>query len=238
VQHLLIINGWSANAHFWDDFIAGLQGDYLCEVIDLEQGMTLDESMQLIDDHIFENSLILGWSLGGTLAAYYAANSGKVFRGLILLQSSPCFVAQKGWAAGLPLDEFQSIYRLVVDQDFKLLVRHFTHLLVNGSDQHKVDRRFLKLRYTEQGLDDNGSLQAGLNLLSNLDVRESLSRINVPCLHVFGQQDALVSVLQVDEIKALVPAHRFNIIDDMAHFPCGAYREAVQTCLNNFVNDL
>jgi len=238
VYHLLIVNGWSANSHFWDAFIHDLPDAYSCQLIDLDSTMGLTDCCELIDSYVQDNTLLMGWSLGGMLAAKYAALSARRFLGLITLQASPCFVEKGGWPYALAIGELLVLRDVVKNHNLKLLVRNFSSLLVNGSKQYKVDRRQLKPVYTESKLCSVSALLSGLDLLLNLDLREDYQNINVPFMGLFGEQDALVSVRQVEDIKMLSPKHDFFVINDMAHFPCGAHRQQVIEHLKSFVDAL
>jgi len=235
VYHLLIINGWSANSHFWDTFIDDLPDLYSCQVIDLDSTMDLTDCCELIDSYVQDNTLLMGWSLGGMVAAKYAALSTKRFLGVITLQATPCFVEKTDWPYALPVDELKSLRGVVESNNLKLLIRNFSNLLVSGSQQYKEDRRQLKPIYTEGNLCSVSALLLGLDLLLKLDLRKDYQNIKVPFMAIFGEHDVLVSVKQVDEIKALFPVHEFHVINGMAHFPCGAHRQQVLERLECFV---
>jgi len=235
--HLLLINGWSVNERVWQDFIADLPESYICQVIDLDQNKTLSEWLELIDQTVSENTVLMGWSLGGTLAIQYAASTNKSFLALVALQTNPCFLAKGGDTVGLDSKELEALNTLVSDEPSKrkALVRQFTHLLVKGSLAHKEDRRSLKLNYSETALPDVVVLRSGLKFLTDLDVRQALRLITQPCLHIYGRHDALVPV----EVSMLVqksnPHHQVQVIDEMAHLPCCAYRTDVISNLEKFL---
>jgi len=238
--HLLLINGWSANMRFWQDFIADLPESFSCQVIDLDQDKALNEWLELIDQSVSKNTVLMGWSLGGTLAIQYAASTNKSFLALVTLQTNPCFLVRRGNVVGLDSNEFDALNALVSDEPNKrkALVRQFTHLLVVGSLAHKEDRRNLKLNYSETALSDVEVLRSGLKFLADLDARQALTEVPQPCLHIYGRHDALVPV----EVSALVkknnPHHQVQVIDEMAHLPCCAYRTDVISSLDRFLEDI
>ena len=235
--HLLLINGWSAKAGFWQDFIADLSSSFTCEVIDLDQEKTLSEWLGLIDQSMRENTVLIGWSLGGSLAIQYAASTKKTFLALVTLQTNPCFIAQSGYTDAMNANEFRALNELVSDEQGKrkMLVRHFSHLLVNGSLAHKKDRRSLKQNYDELSLPNAVVLRSGLSILADLDVRQALTQVSQPCLHIYGRYDALVPVEVSNSVQKNNPHHQVYVINDMGHLPCCSYRAEVISGLEKFL---
>lgn len=245
MNHLLLINGWSANKNFWSNFSQDLSETFEVEILDIDEIKPLDEWLAQIDQKISNNTLLMGWSLGGNLAIKYASQSDKSFLGLITLQTNPCFIAQNQWLNGLAEIEFQTLYDMVGEGDKQSLVRRFSHLLVNGSSQHKSDRKELKLYYKESSLEEKETLLSGLNLLRHLDVRAVLADVHVPCVHLLGKQDALIPVAVKRDIEAILlrrningKAHHVDVIPCMGHLPCWAYRADILIRIKEFMKSL
>ena len=243
--HLLLINGWSANADFWDEFSKDLSAQFTVQIINIDQTKSLDEWFELVDQNISSNTLLMGWSLGGNLAIKYASVSQKEFLGLITLQTNPCFIAQNQWDNALAVAEFLALYDLVKKGDKKALVRRFTHLLVNGSAQHKNDRKQLKECYSEVVIKESGILLSGLDLLRELDVRDALIRVSLPCLHILGKEDALIPAGVEADINALMfnrgsacQNHQVKVLPEMAHLPCWAHRPEILMNIKEFVKTI
>ena len=158
MKDLLLINGWSANSEFWAELSNDLSLQYRVQIINIDQTKSIDQWLTLIDQNIKNNTLLIGWSLGGNLAIKYASLAQKKILGLITLQTNPCFIRQQQWPNALNFSEFSELYGLVKQGDKKMFVRRFTHLLVNGSLQHKADRMQLKTCYSEASLVDDAIL--------------------------------------------------------------------------------
>ena len=243
--HLLLINGWSANADFWVEFSKDLSAQFTVQIIDIDQTKSLDEWLGLVDQNISSNTLLMGWSLGGNLAIKYASSSQKEFLGLITLQTNPCFIAQNQWANALPLSEFSALYDLVKEGDKKALVRRFTHLLVNGSKQYKSDRKQLKTCYSEVTIRESATLLSSLDLLRDLDVRNALIKVSLPCLHILGKKDVLIPAEVETDINDLIcensrnrQNHQVKVLAEMAHLPCWGHRSEILMDIKNFVKTL
>jgi len=243
--HLLLINGWSANADFWGDFSNDLPDQFELQVIDLNQEKTLGEWLEVIDQNVTNNTLLMGWSLGGAFAIQYAAISKKPFLGLITLQTNPCFIAKDSWPHGLAKSEFEMLYDLVLQSvesgEMASVIRRFSHLLVDGSLKHKGDRRNLKKCYSEITLANARALLSGLVFLCDFDLRQVLPKVSLPSLHLFGEQDALVAVDVSNDLKSLTlnsDNHKVLVLGEMAHLPCFSHRVEVISTLEAFVETL
>jgi len=236
--HLLIVNGWSANAGFWAEFSDRVAGDYLVQVIDLDLNISLEQYLAIIDSHIQDNTVLIGWSLGGMLVTQYSAMTKRRFLGVMTLQCNPCFLIQSDWPHAMSRDDFDTLKNLVSESDLSTLVKRFTHLLVSGSEQHKQDRLTLRSIYSIEKLSSIDVLENGLVMLETLDVRSALKDISIPCCHVFAEFDALVPFAVVKDVELLVPGHSIEIIENSGHFTQGFYQEALVNALNIFASSL
>jgi pimeloyl-ACP methyl ester carboxylesterase len=245
VNHLLVINGWSANKDFWVDFSHDVSALFTVQIIDVDQVKPLNEWLELIDQNVSRHTLLMGWSLGGNLAVKYASVSRKEFLGLITLQTNPCFIAREQWTNALVATEFSALYDLVKSGDKKTIVRRFTHLLVNGSGQHKSDRKQLKSCYSDASIKERAILLSGLDLLRDLDVRNALIKVSVPCLHILGAKDELIPASVKSDIEALFLSqggacqhHQVAVLAEMAHLPCWAHRTEILIRIKEFVKTI
>ena len=235
VINLLLVNGWSVNALFWAGFEKDLVHKCSIKIIDLDKDRSLEDYMTIIDSHITPNTLLVGWSLGGTLAIQYAAMSQQSFLGVVTLQTNPCFVAKDEWP-GVSIQQFRALEGLVKQEDWQTLHRQFSHLLVKDSKQHRADRSYLKPVYQTDLLPSRAALTSSLLLLENLDVRDLLTKILLPALHIYGGKDNLVDEKIAAAVQKLSPSHQYEVIEGMAHLPSGTYRSQIQCLLNNFVD--
>jgi len=236
--HLLIVNGWSANAGFWAEFSDRVAGEYSVQVIDLDLNITLEQYLTIIDNHIQNNTVLMGWSLGGILVTRYSAMTKRRFLGVLTLQSNPCFLVQADWPHGMNKDAFETLKKLVSEPDLSSLVKRFTHLSVSGNVQHKQDRLKLRAIYSIENLPSIVVLENGLSMLETLDVRAVLKDISMPCCHIFSESDALVPSAVVDDIKLLVPNHGIEVIKGAGHYTQGVYLAALISILDSFVSSV
>lgn len=212
-MNLLLINGWSASAALWSDFIALLPKHWSVQVLDLDQAGDIECWCSRIDAHLAEPSLILGWSLGGALATEYLARTESPnCLGLITVASNPCFVTRADWPYAMPVEVFAEFSALVEAKDLNALVRRFRFLMT----QDRVELSRLKTLYCAETLPTCTALRSGLALLKSLDVRSAWSTLKIPHLHMFGSEDALVPIAVSEQFAANSSLR----IQGMGHLPC------------------
>ena len=149
------------------------------------------------------NSWLIGWSLGGMLAANLAAQQPHKFAGLIMLGSNACFVQQASWPNALPTAEL-ALFMQAVHQEPAQTLQRFAQLCAQGS----TEKRQLGLTLRQQLATPNkDQLLLGLKLLQELDLRSAIYSCTAPKLAVFFQQDALVPAGVVKSLQQLNLIH-------------------------------
>lgn len=138
----------------------------------------------------------IGWSLGGMIASYIAARRSSCVEGVITVGSAPKFVANESWGVGMAQATFEQ-FAEVVRQSPEKGYRRFLSIQTQGCQDEKATLKQLASILPKE-LVDPEALNRGLALLSHLDVRRELELLDVPNLHVFGAQDALVAADMVN----------------------------------------
>ncbi|GGK04496.1 alpha/beta fold hydrolase [Pseudomonas matsuisoli] len=130
---------------------------------------------------------LMGWSLGGMLAAMLAARQDVQCQGLVTLGSNARFVAEPGWPRAMAADTFEA-FRSSCLVDPATTLKRFALLCSQGAKQPRTLSRALSV---DAGSDPE-SLRAGLDVLAHLDLRHALRVYTGPRLHVMAERDALV----------------------------------------------
>lgn len=253
IQHVVLLNGWSATSRLWADFFDSSFESYSVEIIDLDEDYSVADYCHLLDRHMKGPTLLIAWSLGGALALHYAAvhrsrEQANCLKAVVVLQTSPCFVEREDWSAGMNANDFLSLQALVEKGDKNLLVKRFAHLMVSGSENHKQDRTILKVCYQSDYLPPLDALKSGLSILNTLDLRAVINLIQVPSLWLFGAKDVLVSGATSDYVHALLANQnaanvhpsigRCEVLDQMAHLPCGVHANVVRKTIIKYLEAL
>lgn len=204
-EPLVLLNGWMMPNSLWQPLLPTLQaiGDvilldvaYTCPKA--EHGNNNSQSVSAVIDHIVsqlpERSLLIGWSLGGMLAARIAAQFPERVQGVVTLASNVQFVADGHYSAAMAEDTFNNFYQSYQSSPEKTL-QQFCGLVAQGDDGMREQRRYLKQQFSDKtamlNLENLDGL-AGLDLLRDMKINDFSAPIQCPSLHILGENDQLV----------------------------------------------
>lgn len=247
-QPLVLLHGWGMNSGAFTSWLSQLEPDYHITLIDLPgfglnheilpSQYTLDALCELITPYIPDKAIIVGWSLGGliaqAIAAYYKNQKGIL--ALVTIASTPCFVQTNGWA-GMRADVLAN-FADQLDNSYEKTIERFLAIQAMGSDNPKRDARNLKQQIQAFPNPAPQALKAGLHILTNEDIRSSVSKITVPTLRLYGKLDSLVPVSAVDAIHEIHPQSDSVILTKASHAPFISHPEQTTQILNQFVSGL
>ena len=202
MQRILMITGWGVGTHPLDllknhltEF--GYQVE-LINVFNLFDAEALQKHVQLAAHF----DVIIGWSLGGQLAAklvqYLHEQTGKL-NVLITLASNPCFVANASWNVGMENATFLS-FKDSFEKDPWVTLKRFCYLVTQGSLNAKQDWMKLQNSIYDEDLKLKTS---GLEMLECLNTVSILQNYPGEQLHIFAEEDGLVSYKVMENFRKL-----------------------------------
>ncbi|WP_133011771.1 alpha/beta fold hydrolase [Marinomonas flavescens] len=175
----------------------------------------------------------IGWSLGGMVSTYVAARRSSCVKGLITISAAPSFIQREDWPEGMApmvFDEFSQLVSESPEQGMK----RFLMLQVKGARHERPLMKQLQALLPKQ-LHKN-ALVGGLRLLRSLDVRREDSLLDLPNLHILGQNDCLVVLTFLATQTNVNPFQEVIVVPDCAHQPFLEEEDVCVQYIENFID--
>ncbi|CAA9890434.1 Carboxylesterase [Candidatus Methylobacter favarea] len=239
---IVMVHGWAMHSGIWRSFIGQLAQHYKVTCIDLPghgrsekiEPFTLEQiSTALVNVVSDEPICWLGWSLGATVVLDIANWFPDRCRSLILLTGNPCFTQKQQWP-GMD-DKLLDIFADNLNKNCRTALLRFLTLQVNNLPGYKVLLKELEAAINECDIPDSQTLQDGLKILKQSDLRPVLSKIAIPVASIFGNKDILVPVAVGQKMQQLLPAMELNIIDKAGHVPFLSHQQEVLSIISRFM---
>jgi malonyl-CoA O-methyltransferase len=227
---LVLLHGWGMSAEVWRAWLPLLRRRCNVILLDLpgfgrspaQADLSVDALLDQLKHFVPQQSILLGWSLGGALAIAFSARFPNHCGALMTLACNPCFVANDDWHSAMPAQTFEQFQTQLIENPAATL-RRFLALQVRGGEDERDLLRWL--RTVEPCGASVETLAWGLDLLGQLDTRVALQASTIPGMHVYGNADALVPYTVAARVAELAPEHWLMIIDRAAHLPFISHAE-------------
>lgn len=217
---LVLLHGWGMRAAIWENLDANL-GPRNVHRPDLPgygdapapTAYTLEAVVDALARDLPERVDLVGWSLGGTLALHWALTRPAQIRRLVLIATTPRFVAHESWPHGVSPATLR-IFTTQLKRDADALMRRFCALQAEGeADADTVATRL----YEARAQTDSTTLLASLGLLGETDLCDPVRRLEQPALVLHGAQDTVTPVSAARWLAAALPDARLHIDESGGH---------------------
>ena len=240
---LALLHGWGMNARVFDALAEHLAEDFELRALSLPghggrdalQHNTLQSWADDLAQQLPDQSTLLGWSLGGQVAMRAALDHPDKVSRLILLASTPAFVATADWQAGMASDDLEAFGKaLIADQAATLL--RFLSLQTRGMPGQKTVLHALRQAFLSVPPEDAGALASGLDMLHHTDLRAALPQLSQPTLVVHGALDTLTPPAAGAWLAATLPNASHVVFPRAAHAPHLSHGLEVAAATRDFVH--
>jgi pimeloyl-[acyl-carrier protein] methyl ester esterase len=240
---LALLHGWGMNARVFDALADHLADDFEPRALNLPghgghaalPHNTLQSWADDLAQQLPPQSMVLGWSLGGQVAMRAALDHPDKISRLVLLASTPAFVATADWQAGMALGDLETFgSALIADQTATLL--RFLSLQTRGMAGQKTVLHALRQAFLSVPQADAGALASGLDMLRHTDLRAALPQLVQPTLVVHGALDTLTPPAAGSWLAGTLPHARHIALPRAAHAPQLSHSLEVAAAIREFAH--
>lgn len=243
---IVLVHGWAMHTGIWREFARQLALNYQVTCIDLPghghsekiDPFALERISAELVNVIPEQSCWLGWSFGATVVLDIASRYPDRVSSLVLLAGNPCFTR-----SGLETHDWPGMdVRLLDDfadqlnESGQATLLRFLSLQVNGLPEQKALLKVLRTAIYECDPPDGHTLQGGLAILKQADMRPALAELKAPVSVILGGLDTLVPVAVAQKMQQLLPSLEFNIIDRAGHVPFLSHSRKTLAIISRFMD--
>ncbi len=223
-QTIVLVHGWAMHCGIWRAFARLLAEHYRVICVDLP-GHGRSKPVTPFDLATVSQALVnnlpeapccwLGWSMGAEIVINIAKLYPEKVNKLILLAGSPCFMKKEDWPG---MDEkVMDGFAQNLQQDTANTLFRFLALQLQGDANQKAALHELKTLVEEAAPPNMITLQAGLALLKQTDLRKVFTNLNMPVAVVLGELDTLVPVSVAGKMQHLLPGLQLSIVKRAGH---------------------
>jgi pimeloyl-[acyl-carrier protein] methyl ester esterase len=231
------------NARVFDALAQRLAADFDLQLLDLPghggraplADNTLAAWAEDLAQQLPAGATVLGWSLGGQVAMRAALDHPHKIGRLILLASTPKFVAAADWDRGMAIADLEAFGASLLADPAATLLR-FLSLQTRGMTGQKALLQQLRQTLLAAPPAAAAALAAGLAILRDSDLRAELGKLMQPTLVVHGAADTLTPAAAGAWLAAALPAARHVELARAAHAPHLSHVDEVAAAITGFVH--
>lgn len=232
---IVLVHGWKGSHRLWDAATARLSDTHRTVAFDLRGMGESDKPRAAYDFEELTDDLgavlrglglrevvLVGWSMGCTVALRYLERGGAGVAGLVLVNGPLRLTRTSDFPHAMTEGELDAHLAQLRDR-WPVGEREFQSQTVLGSDPALIDWLY--------GIALQTPLDVALRVVRNqaaLDMREVLARLKMPVLALYSRQDPYYPVSLADYIADRAPQGRRTIFERSAH--CLPIEEADRFC--------
>lgn len=241
---LALLHGWGMNPRVFDALSAPLE--HHCTLVPLAlpghggaaslPTNTLTTWATHIAEQLPPETVLLGWSLGGQVAMRIALDHPATIKRLVLISTTPKFVADEGWRAGIAREDLQTFGADMQDDTLATLLR-FLSLQTRGAAAQKALLQNLRALFFSELLPEPQALAAGLEMLLHTDLRSEVAQLKQPTTVIHGSLDKLTPPGAGTWLAKNLSYARAVLIDGAAHAPFLSHTQQVAEAILEALHD-
>ncbi len=241
-KDLVLIHGWGMHSGIWEPIIDRFSNQYTLHLVDIP-GMGKSHVINPYDlDHVTEEISkalppsfdILGWSLGSLIAIKMSLMYPKKIHRMVLVGGTPCFINQTDWSYGVDVRDFNNFANNLF-KNYKSTMTNFYILQLMHSKNSKLIIKKLKEMEAVENPPEIKSLQLGLDILLNNDLRNDINKIKHQTLLITGDMDRLTPKSASMWLDSHLKESQLKLIKGASHIPFLSHSDEFFNCLDQFL---
>lgn len=242
---LVFVHGWGMHGGLFEPLLEILPEHYQVHLLDLPGHGDNAFAADALNSEWLQTALatisaqqvvLLGWSLGAMLCMHYAAHFPQRVSKMVLLGATPCFVQRHSWPHAVAGEIFHIFAESMV-KDQKAALARFIALQFYGAENEKQEIRQAREKLLSRPLPQPASLQQGLQILLQQDLRPLLPQITAPTLIVNGERDTLIPAAGLPIFTESLVRARAVLLAKCGHAPHLSHRQATRRFILDFLHD-
>ncbi|MDP1643914.1 MAG: pimeloyl-ACP methyl ester esterase BioH [Thiobacillus sp.] len=241
---LALVHGWGMNARVFDALADLLGDDFEVRVFDLPghggRDALVENTLRTwandLAQQLPQGATLLGWSLGGQVAMRAALDYPRKITRLILLASTPKFVATEDWQRGMAAADLQDFGAALLADPQATLLR-FLSLQTRGMSGQKTMLQQLRQTLLAAPAASSEALAGGLAILRDTDLRAELPQLTQPTLILHGALDTLTPPAAGAWLAETLPHVQYLEFARAAHAPHLSHGKEVAAAIGRFAHD-
>jgi pimeloyl-[acyl-carrier protein] methyl ester esterase len=177
---------------------------------------------------------ILGWSLGSLIAIKMSLMYPKKIHRIVLVGGTPCFINQTDWSYGVDVRDFNNFANKLF-KNYKSTMINFYILQLMHSKNSKLIIKKLKEMEAVENPPEIKSLQLGLDILLNNDLRNDINKIKHQTLLITGDMDRLTPKSASMWLESHLKESQLKLIKGASHIPFLSHSDEFFNCLDQFL---
>ena len=241
-KDLVLIHGWGMHSGIWEPIIDRFSNQYTLHLVDIP-GMGKSHVINPYDlDHVTEEISkalppsfdILGWSLGSLIAIKMSLMYPKKIHRMVLVGGTPCFINQTDWSYGVDFRDFNNFANNLF-KNYKSTMINFYILQLMHSKNSKLIIKKLKEMEAVENPPEIKSLQLGLDILLNNDLRNDINKIKHQTLLITGDMDRLTPKSASMWLESHLKESQLKLIKGASHIPFLSHSDEFFNYLDQFL---
>ncbi len=237
---LVFCHGFTTTGQFWREQLDPFSQTHRVVVVNLpghgtsarpkDRAYTIDafanDIAHVFDKLDLQDAVLVGLSMGGTVAQRFALKHPSRIVGLVLVGATP---------HGLGPDVQVENVLAAIDE---LGVEQASQRVIERSFGPRASRELVEFAKKEVTQTPEFVARRAIASLNESDTRDELGQISVPTLVVCGKEDRITPPAQSQELVQGIPNARLALLDDAGHFPMLEVPDTFNAELRRFLDAL